>query len=377
MKTKLEDFLLQRSENLIISDPKLYRIAEKVEEGMPITKEEGLYLFETYDFYGLISLSNYVTEKKHGSYRFFSVNRHINPTNYCINRCKFCAFSKSIGEEGGYELTLEEVLKKVNEAVKEGAKEIHLVSALHPSWPYSYYLGMVKEIKARYPAITLKAFTAVEIDHFSRISNKSISEVLSELKEAGLDCMPGGGAEIFDESIRSIICPEKITGKRWLEIHKTAHSLGIKTNCTMLYGHIEDPIHRIDHLNKLRELQEETGGFQSFVPLRYQVIEKVKPKKTTYGIDDIKTIAISRLMLNNIPHIKAYWIMLGENMAQFALIAGASEIEGTVYEEKIAHSAGAESPEYLEKSRIIKLIKDIGKTPVERDGLYRIVEVYS
>lgn len=368
--------MLQKSENLRIVDKRLLEILEKVESSIPLSFDDGLCLYKTEDFFGLIGLANYLTEKKHGKERFFSVNRHINPTNYCVNRCKFCAFSKRIGEDGGYELKIEEIVRLVDEAVSNGAREIHIVSALHPNWPYHYYVDIIREVKKRYPDLTVKAYTAVEIDHLSKIGGKSVEEVLMELKEAGLDCMPGGGAEILDEKVRGTICPEKINADRWLDIHRTAHKLGIKTNCTMLYGHIEEPEDRIKHLTRLRDLQEETQGFQSFIPLRYQKTDRIRIKRATYGIDDIRTIAVSRLMLHNIPHIKAYWVMLGENIAQFSLIAGASEIEGTVYGEKIAHSAGASSPDYMTKDRIIRIIKEVGKIPVERDGLYRKVEVF-
>jgi aminodeoxyfutalosine synthase len=367
---------LQKLENLRISDKNLFKILEKVEENIPLTLEEGIYLYKTEDFYGLIGIANYLTEKKHGYKRFFSVNKHINPTNYCINRCKFCAFSKKWEDKDGYALEIKEIVKLVEEAVENGVREIHIVSGLHPEWPYEYYVEIIKTIRWNFPFLTIKAYTAVEIDHLAKIGKKSVREVLTDLKNAGLDAMPGGGAEVFGKRIRSKICPEKISGERWLEIHKVAHELGIKTNCTLLYGHIEEIEDRIDHLIRIRELQSETGGFQSFIPLRYQKTEKIKVTRETYGIDDIRTIAVSRLMLHNVPHIKAYWVMLGENIAQFALIAGASEIEGTVYGERIAHSAGTSSPDYLTKDRIIKLIKDIGKIPVERDGLYRELGVY-
>jgi len=309
---------------------------------------------------------------------YFIVNKHINPTNICVNRCRFCAFSRSKGEPDAYEMSIEEIIRNLKEAKQSIGylSEVHIVSGLHPDWQFDYYLDIIRQIKKEFPEIAVKAFTAVEVDYFSRISGLSIEETLLRLKEAGVDIMPGGGAEIFNSEVRAKICPEKISAERWLEIVKTAHSLGIKTNATMLYGHVESYEDRVDHLITLRELQDETGGFLAFIPLSYQP-ENTKIK-TSYpsGIDDLKTIAISRLVLDNIPHIKSYWIMLGEKLAQLALLFGADCLEGTVVEERIAHAAGARSKKGNTIEELVYLIKEVGKIPVERDSFYNVLRIW-
>lgn len=352
----------------------LEQIKEKVFSEARLTAEDALRLFESDDVFTLGRLASYVAEKKNGKKAYFVVNRHINPTNICINRCKFCAFSRSKGEDGAFELTLGEILKKLrtpNSGIRPNFSEVHIVGGLHPDWSFEYYLEMLAAIKSEFPKLAIKAFTAVEIDHFSKISGLSISEVFTRLKNSGLAAMPGGGAEIFAERVRKKLCPEKISGKRWLEIHKIAHSCGIPTNATMLYGHIEKYKDRIDHLIRLRALQDVTAGFQAFIPLAYH------PKNTeiggfySSGIDDLKTIAISRLVLDNFDHIKAYWIMLGEKIAQVSLLFGADDLDGTIIEEKITHSAGAMSSEGLTRQELSTLIKKAGKQPVERDAFYK------
>ena len=361
----------------MISDKRLRQIWDKLQAGEPLGFDDGLYLFTTGDLHGLGYMADSYARKLHGDRVYFVVNRHINPTNYCVNRCAFCAFSKTKGREEGYEYTIKEMLEKASEAVAEGAKELHIVSGLHPEWPFEYYLKIVRTLKSAYPNVHIKAYTAVEIEHFSRISGKSVKEVLSLLKEAGLDSMPGGGAEILNDRVRSLLCPEKTSWQRWLEIHRCAHELGIKTNCTMLYGHVETIEERVEHLLKLRELQSETGGFQAFIPLAFHPENtKVKVEPVT-GIDSLRTVAASRLIFHNVPHVKAYWVMLGEGLAQIALLFGASDLEGTVYEEKITHAAGATSPQGLSKERLLRLIRAVGKVPVERDALYNVVRVYA
>lgn len=344
-------------------------------KGGRLTFDEAVSLFQSDDIFTLGRLASTMAEKKNGKKAYFVVNRHINPTNICVNRCRFCAFSRSKGEGGAFELTIEEVLIKLKEA-SEGPypiREVHIVGGLHPDWPFEYYLTLLASIKKAYPAIAIKAFTAVEIDYFTRISGLSVKEVLEELRDNGLDMLPGGGAEIFTEKVRKKLCPEKISGTRWLDIHKTAHVCGIRTNATMLYGHIETYEDRIDHLMRLRELQDLTGGFQAFVSLAYH------PKNTeiggfySSGIDDLKTIAVSRLVLDNFDHIKAYWIMLGEKVAQLSLLFGADDLDGTIIEEKITHSAGAMSSEGLTRGELVTLIEKTGKEPVERDAFYRAV----
>lgn len=253
--------------------------------------------------------------------------------------------------------------------------EVHIVGGLHPDWPFAFYLEMLWQIKKALPHIHIKAFTAVEIDYFSKISGRSLADTLSELKDAGLDSMPGGGAEIFDARVRNRICPEKIPGKRWLKIMEAAHIAGIKTNATMLYGHLETYKHRVEHMEKLRELQDKTGGFQAFIPLAFHPLNtKIEGASYTSGIDDLKTIAISRLFLDNFQHIKAYWIMLGEKIAQLALMFGADDLDGTIIEEKITHSAGALSSNALTRAQLVNLIEKAGKIPVERDSFYNAVK---
>ncbi len=311
-----------------------------------------------------------------GPYAFFVVNRHINPTNLCVNQCRFCAFYRKEGDKGAYELSLQDILKKAREAVEQGTRELHIVGGLHPRWPFSYYLEIVKELKKAWPRVHIKAFTAVEIEHMARISGLSTEEVLIQLKEAGLDSMPGGGAEVFSPQVREALCPKKISSQDWLEIHKKAHRLGIKTNCTLLYGHIETLEERVEHLIRLREAQEEAPGFLAFIPLAFHPENTPIPVKGTTGIDDLKTMAIARLLLHNIPHIKAYWVMLGERTAQVALTFGADDLEGTVIEERITHMAGATSPQSIPKKRLVNLIRKAGRTPVERDALYNHLRVY-
>jgi aminodeoxyfutalosine synthase len=367
----------------------LSRITEKVLSGERITGEEAAALYHSDDIFSLGRLASRMAEKKNGKKAYFVVNRHINPTNICVNRCKFCAFSRSKGEKGAFELTIDEIIQKLGEGQGAGRRragrrnaspiaphpsplfrEVHIVGGLHPDWSFDHYGRMLSRIRAAFPLIVIKAFTAVEIDYFSRISGLSVKEVLQKLKASGLQAMPGGGAEIFAERVRARLCPEKISGERWLEIHRMAHLSGIPTNATMLYGHLESVDDRVDHLLRLRQLQDITGGFQAFIPLAYH------PRNTdiggfyTSGIDDLKTIAISRIFLDNIAHIKAYWIMLGEKIAQVSLLFGADDLDGTIVEEKITHSAGAMSSEGLTKKELVNLITKAGKVPVERDAFY-------
>ncbi|MDI6889425.1 MAG: aminofutalosine synthase MqnE [Thermodesulfovibrionales bacterium] len=359
----------------------LRRIKEKVLAGERVSKDEALELFEIEDIFFLGDLASHVAEKKNGKNVFFIRNRHINPTNICINRCRFCAFSRSKGEEGAFELTIDEIIKKLQPSRYTSDvsrltpyREVHIVGGLHPDWPFEYYLNMLSMIKKNFPELHIKAFTAVEIDYMSRISCLSLGETLLALKRHGLELIPGGGAEIFDDKIRSRLCPEKISGERWLEVMETAHRLGIKTNATMLYGHIENYKHRVDHLLKLRDLQDRTGGFQAFIPLSYHPKGNEIGGSYSSGIDDLKTISVSRVVLDNFDHITAYWIMLGEKISQLSLIFGADDLSGTVIEERITHSAGALSAESMTPEQFIYLIRMAGKVPTERDSFYRQVK---
>ncbi|MDP2279563.1 MAG: aminofutalosine synthase MqnE [Nitrospirota bacterium] len=348
-------------------------IKNRILSGKRLTKEEAIWLFESDDIFTLGKLASHASKKKNGNKAYFIRNIHINPTNICVNRCKFCAFSRSKGEEGAYEMTLDEIIRKLSTSFQE----VHIVGGLHPDWPFEYYLEMLSSIKKYFPKLQIKAFTATEIEYMSRISGKSIFDTLTALRKHGLDTMPGGGAEIFDAGVRNQLCPEKLSSEGWLNVMETAHKAGIKTNATMLYGHVESYAQRVDHLMRLRELQDRTGGFQAFIPLAYH------PKNTeiggsySSGIDDLKTIAVSRLVLDNFAHIKAYWIMLGEKLSQLALLFGADDIDGTIIEEKITHSAGALSGNAMTAEQLRNLIKKAGKVPVERDSFYRELKIKS
>ncbi len=321
----------------------LNRIRTKVETSERLTDQDALDLFACEDLLGIGELAALANRLKNGDRVYFNVNRHINYTNICVNRCTFCAFSKEPGQEGGYTYALDEIYAKAAEAAAVGATEIHMVGGLHPELPFDFYLEMLSGIRQRHPQLHIKAFTAVEIDYFSSISALDDEQVILALREAGLGSMPGGGAEILGASVRQKICPEKITGERWLEIVEKVHRLGLKTNATMLFGHLEQDGDRVDHLRA----------------------------RGAGGVDALKTLAISRLYLDNFRHIKAYWVMLGLKVAQVSLCFGVNDLDGTVVEEKIGHDAGADSPQTLSMENLIGMIREAGCTPVERDTLYR------
>lgn len=343
----------------------------KVNHGVRISDSEALELFRHDDLLAIGELAALANRRKNGDRVYFNVNRHINYTNICVNRCTFCAFCKEAREPGGYTLALDDILAKAAEASAAGATELHMVGGLHPDLPFDFYLEMLASIRAGYPQLHIKAFTAVEIDYFARITDQPVEAVIEELKIAGLDSLPGGGAEIFAREVRDRICPEKISGERWLEVTEKIHRAGLKTNATMLFGHLESPADRIDHLDRLRRLQDRTGGFQSFIPLPFQPDNtRVPGARGVGGVDALKTLAISRLYLDNFRHIKAYWVMLGLKIAQVALTFGVNDLDGTVVEEKIGHDAGADSPQAVSKEQIVQLIRKAGRIPVERDTLY-------
>jgi aminodeoxyfutalosine synthase len=352
-------------------------IRAKIEQEERISDAEALQLFESDDLIGIGELADLANRRKNGMRVFFNVNRHINYTNVCVNHCRFCAFCREGSEPDAYTYNLNEILHKAAEASAAGATEIHMVGGLHPELPFEFYLRMMATIKANNPNLKIKAFTAVEIDYFARISGLSVEEVISELKRLGLDSTPGGGAEIFSAEIRNQICPEKISAERWLEVTEKIHTGGLKSNATMLFGHVEDYTHRVDHMRRLRDLQDRTGGFQAFIPLAFQTQNSnIKVEHGPDGIDCLKTLAISRIYLDNFQHVKAYWIMLGLKIAQVALLFGVNDLDGTVVEEKIGHDAGADSPQALGKEEIIRQIRSAGRTPVERDTLYQDLQVY-
>ena len=357
------------------SDPFLKNVIEnKVINQERLSFDDGVSLFNSHDLLGLGYLANIVRERKNGQLTYFINNRHINHTNICKNLCRFCAFSKSKGEENAYAMSIEEILQAAESYSDGTVSEFHIVGGLHPEFSFSYYLDMLGELKGKFPKVHIQAFTAVEIAHLADIAGLTVRQALIELREAGLDSLPGGGAEIINPDVREKICPEKISGEKWLEIMKTAHGLGIKSNATMLYGHVESTEDRVNHLIQLRDLQDNTGGFLAFIPLAFH------PKNTgldnvdfTTGQLDLKVLAVSRLMLDNFPHIKAFWIMIGPKIAQLSLSFGVDDIDGTVVEEKITHAAGANTEEYIEKNRLISLIQEAGREPVERDTLYNAV----
>jgi aminodeoxyfutalosine synthase len=357
---------------------KFDNIRAKIEDGVRVSNEEALTLFASDDLLAVGELAALANARSNGNKVYFNVNRHINYTNICVNRCTFCAFSRENAEqEGGYTLALNDILKRAAEASAAGATEIHMVGGLHPDLPFNFYLEIVAAIKADNPALHVKAFTAVEIDYFARLTGQPAAHVIAELKAAGLDSMPGGGAEIFAKEVRRQICPEKISGERWLEVTEQVHQAGLKTNATMLFGHVESYADRVDHLARLRHLQDRTGGFQAFIPLAFQPDNtRVPGARGVGGVDALKTLAISRIYLDNFRHIKAYWVMLGLKVAQVALAFGVNDIDGTVVEEQIGHDAGADSPQQLNKEQLVGLIRKAGKLPVERDTLYNEIRQY-
>lgn len=353
-------------------------VRAKIETGARISDDEALALFASDDLLAVGELAAFANHRLNGDKVYFNVNRHINYTNICVNRCTFCAFSReNEKDQGGYTLALNEILKRAAEAKAAGATEIHMVGGLHPDLPFDFYLEIMAAIKADSPGLHIKAFTAVEIDYFAKLTEQSPRQVIEELKVAGLDSMPGGGAEIFAPEVRQKICPEKISGARWLDVTEQVHRAGLRTNATMLFGHVENYADRVDHLAKLRQLQDKTGGFQAFIPLAFQPDNtRVPGARGVGGVDALKTLAISRLYLDNFQHIKAYWVMLGMKVSQVALLFGVNDIDGTVVEEQIGHDAGADSPQQLSKEQLVGLIRKAGKQPVERDTLYHEIKIY-
>jgi aminodeoxyfutalosine synthase len=360
---------------LTITDLRLKPIAEKVLAGERLGMDEGIALYRSPDLLAVGWLANFVREKRHGNVTYFNVNRHINPTNVCVAHCKLCAFGRDPNAPGAYTFALEEIYQRAEQGVREGATEFHIVGGLHPDLTFDHYLEMVRGLKQRCQSVHIKAFTMVEVHYFSRIAKLSIEETLRKMKEAGVDSCPGGGAEIFHPRVRKIICDHKTSGQMWLSTAKKAHEAGLRSNATMLYGHVETEEERVDHLIKLRELQDETHGFVAFIPLAFHPENTALshiPKPSGYA--DLRNIAVARLLLDNFEHIKAYWIMLSPSIAQIALRFGANDLDGTVVEEKIYHDAGARTSEFTPRAELERLIRAVGRTPVERDTLYRPVD---
>lgn len=355
-------------------DAALQAIAGKVFARERLNLQDAVTLYRSPDILAIGWLANHVRERLHGNVAYFNVNRHINPTNVCVAACRLCAFGRKKDAPGAYTMALEEAFQTAASGYSEAITEFHIVGGLHPDLPFQYYLDLISGLKERFPQVHLKALTMVEIAFLARRGKLSIEETLRQLKNAGLDSLPGGGAEIFNERVRRVICDHKIDGEQWLDTARTAHRIGLKSNATMLYGHVENDEDRADHLLRLRALQDETHGFQTFIPLAFHPANTpLQHLFVTTGMLDIKQIAISRLVLDNFPHIKAYWQMLSPKIAQISLRFGADDIDGTVVEEKIYHDAGATTPQGMVRSQLERLIREAGREPVERDTMYRPV----
>ena len=355
-------------------DKRIEPIAEKVLAGERLSYEDGLVLYGSSDVLAVGWLANHVRERMHGDITYFNVNRHINPTNVCVAACRLCAFGRRKGDAAGYTMALEEAWETAGAGYTEAVTEFHIVGGLHPDLPFEYFLDLVTGLKERFPKVHIKAFTMVEVAFLARRAKLTIEQTLIKMREAGVDSMPGGGAEIFAPRVRSFICDHKIDGSEWLNTARLAHKLGFRSNATMLYGHIENDEDRVDHMLKLRAVQDETGGFQAFIPLAFH------PENTpldhlpvTTGLTDIRQVAVGRLLLDNFAHVKAYWQMLTPKIAQIALRFGADDLDGTVIEEKIYHDAGATTPQGMTRKQLSRLITEAGRVPFERDTLYHAV----
>lgn len=356
-------------------EKRFLEIEAKVAAGQRLNQEDGLVLYDPQvPLQRIGELANSVRQRIHGSVAYYNINTHLNPTNVCVYRCQFCAFRSDLRDPKGYAMSEDQILARGQEATDNGCTEMHIVGGLHHKLPYEWYRGIIESLHANFPRLHLKAWTPVEINWFEFLTKRSTREILLDLQQVGLGSLPGGGAEIFHPEVRDQICEHKANSHKWFEVHREAHAIGLRSNCTMLYGHIEQAYHRIDHLLRLRELQDVTGGFQTFIPLAFHPDNtKLNHLRKPSALMDLRTIAVSRLMLDNIRHIKAYWIMLGIETAQIALNYGADDIDGTVRHELIYHDAGATTPELLTVQRIRELIEESGHQPIERDTLYRRV----
>jgi aminodeoxyfutalosine synthase len=363
------------------TDPRLFPIADKVLNGERLTSSDGLALFESKDLLGIGALADWSNRQKNGDRVFICANQHLNPTNVCILRatCTFCSFARTPREDGAYTMTLEEAFHEASLATDTPVREFHIVGGLHPKLRLSYYEDLIRGLKERHPGVEIKALTAVEIAHLARIEKSTVEDVLIRLREAGLQTLPGGGAEVFAKGVRATIAKRKLAAEEYIDVHRRAHGLGIRTNCTMLYGHVESMQDRVEHLLMLRELQDETGGFLTYIPLAYhpdnnELGEELGRTGTaTTGFDDLKNLAIGRLFLDNVRHIKTHWIMNTAKVSQVALHFGVDDLEGTVRRERIYHEAGAHTPEGMTFAEIVRIVKDAGKRPVERNVHYEEV----
>ena len=360
----------------IIEKSDVSDILQRALDGQRLTVEDGVRLFESDDLHAIGVAADEVRKRLNGNRAYYVVNRHINYTDICKNRCRFCAYSRSEGEPDAYVMGVDEILRRAeSEWERMRFTELHIVGGLHPTLPLEYYTEMLSTLKRRFPSVHIQAFTAVEIAHIAQIAGLTVSDTLATLRDAGLGSLPGGGAEIFSPRVRGVVCPEKMPGSEWLGVMRQAHALGIKSNATMLYGHVETNRERVEHMIALRELQVETGGFMTFIPLKFHPAntDLAGLASVMSSIDDLKLYSISRLMVDNIPHLKVFWIMLGLKLAQVALSYGADDFDGTVVEEKITHRAGASTPEGLTVADIRRLIEESGSVPTERDTIYREV----
>jgi aminodeoxyfutalosine synthase len=368
----------------VLHDAALFAIADKMERGERLAHDDGVLLFRTPDLLGLGSLANAANRARYGDRVTFAANQHINPTNVCILRktCVFCSYARLPKEEGAYRYTLEQVLAEADHARNGLTREFHIVGGLDMQAGLDYYTTMFRALKERHPRVHIKALTAVEIAHIARIDKMSVRDVLIALREAGLDTMPGGGAEVFSKGVRATIADRKLAAEEWLDVHETAHGLGIRSNCTMLYGHVETIEDRIEHLALLRTLQDRTGGFLAYIPLAYhpdnnELGETLHRQGTaTTGFDDLRNLAVARLFFDNIPHVKTHWIMVTPFLSQTALHFGVNDLEGTVVREKIYHEAGAHTAQAMSLDEILRLIRGAGKIPVERDSFYNTIRTF-
>lgn len=350
----------------------------KVEAGARLDTGDALALLESPDLLAVGAMADHARARSVGDDVYFIRNRHINHTNVCRNRCLFCAFSHDEGDADAYTLTIDEIVEKARETLAEGGiSEIHIVGGEHPDLPFEYYLEMMRALRELAPDVHIQAFTASEIAHFGKVSGKPVEEVLAELKEAGLGSLPGGGAEVFSGRVRDLICERKISGQRWLDVMRAAHAVGLRSNATMLYGHVESPAELADHMVRLREVQDDTGGFDAFIPLSFQPANTgLSDLPGPTGFDDLKMLAVGRLVLDNFLHIKAFWINVGLKLAQVSLAFGVNDLDGTVVEEKISHAAGVDTAQELTKAELVRVIRAAGRLPVERDTLYNVVRRY-
>ena len=363
------NFFLQRSE---LSD-----LHSKVAAGERLSDAEALRLFETKDLNALGALADLANQRRNGNRATYILNRYLNYSNYCILSCQFCAFARKKRDADGFELTVDQMVQKAREAMALGITELHIVGGLHPSLPFSYYLDMLRALREAGPHVQLKCFTAIEILHLAWLAKKSVQDTLVELRDAGLDSLTGGGAEIFAPEVRSQIARGKETAEEWADVHRTWHKLGGRSTCTMLYGHVESLADRVDHLRRLRQIQDETGGFVGFVPLPYQPEHNGIPvDKPPTGFDGLRTLAVSRLYLDNFDHLTAYWIGLGMKLAQVALSYGADDLHGTIVEEHIFRMAGGQAGQLQSEAAMIKVIREAGRVPVQRNTFYEPVRVW-